>query len=139
MKPFLFALATAFVWGCVPLFEKVGLLRLSPSAGIFVRCLAVALGSLVLLALKPAILSEIGRTPPRYILLIILGGFCANFLGQMLFYHALKDGDVSRVVPVSGAYPLISFILGVLVLGEKMTGMKSAGILCVLLGVFLLK
>ncbi len=123
----------------MPLIEKMGLARLSPFAGLFVRCLAVVLGSLLLLAARPEILPELGRTPVKYIALIMLGGFCASFLGQIFFYHALKQGDLSRVVPISGAYPLVSFILGVLILGEKITVAKSAGILCVVAGVFLLR
>jgi len=54
----------------------------------------------------------------------------------LTFCLTLKEGEVSRVVPVSGAYPLISFIPGVLILGEKLTAVKSAGLLCVGTGVF---
>ncbi len=139
MKSFYFALLTALLWGIVPVFEKIGLSKLTPYAGIFVRCLAVSMGSLVLFLFKPAILTELANTPFRFIALIILGGFTANFLGQLLFYNALKNGDVSKVVPIAGVYPLISFILGILILGEKLTVVKSLGIGCVILGIFLLK
>ncbi|HQP91343.1 MAG TPA: EamA family transporter [Candidatus Omnitrophota bacterium] len=139
MKSFYFAIFTAILWGIVPAFEKIGLSKLSPQAGIFIRCLAVSLGSLTLFIFKPDVVGEIAKTPFKYISLIILGGFTANFLGQLLFYNALKNGDVSRVVPVAGAYPLISFILGILILGEKLTVMKSFGIVCILAGVLLLK
>lgn len=139
MKSFYLALMTACVWGVVPVIEKIGLTRLSPAAGIFVRCLAVASGALCLLAFKPGILGELAKTPVKYIALIVIGGFTANFLGQLLFYNALKGGDVSRVVPIAGAYPLISFVLGVLILGEALTPLKGVGIGCIVLGIFLLK
>lgn len=139
MKPFYFALATAIIWGIVPILEKIGLSRLSPQAGIFVRCLSVAAGAVVLLSFKPAILAELRGTPLPFILLIIVGGFSANFLGQLLFYFALKGGDVSRVVPVAGAYPLVSFLMGILILGEKITLAKSMGIGFVVVGIFLLR
>ena len=139
MKPYYYALATAILWGIVPVFEKIGLSRLSPQAGIFVRCLSVCLGAVVLFSLKPGILAELSKTPPRYIILIVLGGFTANFLGQLLFYNALKSGDVSRVVPIAGAYPLISFIMGVLILGEAFTPVKAIGLGLILAGIFLLK
>ncbi len=139
MKPYYFALLTALIWGIVPVFEKMGLAKLTPAAGIFVRCLAVSMGALILVILKPGILPELSGTPLRYIGLIVFGGFTANFLGQLLFYNALKNGDVSKVVPIAGAYPLISFLLGILLLGEKITLMKSLGIGCVFLGILLLK
>jgi transporter family protein len=139
MKSFYLALATALVWGLVPVIEKIGLSRLSPQAGIFVRCLAVAAGAGVLLAFKPGIIAELTKTQPLYIVLIMVGGFVANFLGQLLFYSALKGGEVSRVVPIAGAYPLIAFVTGILILGEKLTMIKSLGVGCVLVGIFLLK
>ncbi len=139
MKSYYFALLTALLWGIVPVFEKIGLARLTPAAGIFVRCLAVSAGSLILFIFKPDIITELSKTPFKYVALIIAGGFTANFMGQFLFYNALKNGDVSRVVPVAGIYPLISFLLGILILGEKLTIMKSVGIGCVMLGIFLLK
>ena len=139
MRSYYFALMTALVWGLVPVFEKMGLSRLTPAAGIFVRCLAVSSGAIVLLVARPQILSELAHTPLRNIGLIVFGGFTANFIGQLLFYNALKGGDVSRVTPIAGAYPLIAFILGILVLGETLTVSKMFGIGCILLGVFLLR
>lgn len=139
MKSYYFALLTALAWGVVPVFEKMGLSRLTPAAGIFVRCLAVSSGALILVTLKPALLPELAKTPVKYIALIVAGGFTANFLGQLLFYNALKEGDVSKVVPVAGAYPLIAFVMGVLILGEQITLAKSFGIGFVLLGIFLLR
>lgn len=139
MKSYYFALLTALVWGIVPVFEKMAITRLSPQAGIFVRCLAVSSGALVIFSFKPQILSELSHTPARNILLIIFGGFTANFLGQLLFYNALKTGDVSCVTPVAGAYPLITFLMGVLILGESLTLIKALGMGLILLGVFLLK
>ncbi|MFA5039053.1 MAG: GRP family sugar transporter [Candidatus Omnitrophota bacterium] len=139
MTSYYFALLTALVWGIVPVFEKMGLSKLSPPAGIFVRCLAVSSGAIILLIFRPQILTELARTPARNIGLIIFGGFTANFIGQLLFYHALKTGDVSRVTPIAGAYPLIAFLMGVFVLGEGVTLMKLTGICLVLLGVYLLR
>jgi transporter family protein len=139
MKSYYFALMTALIWGIVPVFEKIGLSKLTPAAGIFVRCLAVSCGAVLLFIFKPGLVSELSKTSFKYIALIVAGGFTANFLGQLLFYHALKDADVSKVVPIAGAYPLISFVMGILILGEKLTITKSAGIGCILAGIVLLK
>ncbi len=139
MKSYYLALLTALVWGVVPMFEKIGLSKLTPSAGIFVRCLAVSLGALVLFSFKPGIIAELSKAPIKYVALIVACGFTANFVGQLLFYNALKGGDVSRVVPIAGAYPLISFVMGILFLGETMTVAKSFGIGFIFLGIILLR
>jgi transporter family protein len=135
MKSYYFALMTAVLWGLVPVFEKMGLSRLTPAAGIFIRCLAVSSGAIVLLVARPQILSELAHTPLRNIGLIVFGGFTANFIGQLLFYNALKDGDVSRVTPIAGAYPLIAFLWDPC-LGEAWTTAKMFGIGFVLWGYF---
>ena len=139
MTSYWLAMATAVVWGVVPVFEKIGLSRLSPQAGIFVRCLSVFSGAVVLLALRPRILVELSQVPARHIGLIVFAGFTANFVGQLLFYNALKHGDVSRVVPIAGAYPLIAFLMGVFVLGEALSPMKLMGLVLVVAGIYLLK
>jgi len=139
MKSYYFALMTALVWGLVPAFEKIGLSKLSPASAIFVRCLSVSLGALTLFLLKPQLLGELAHAPVKNISLIVAAGFTANFLGQLLFYNALKGGDVSKVVPIAGAYPLVSFLMGILLLGEKITVAKSVGIGFILVGLFFLR
>jgi transporter family protein len=139
MKPYYFALLTALLWGIVPVFEKMGLSKLTPAAGIFVRCLSVSIGAVILFLFNPALLNELSHAPIKNIALIVAGGFTANFLGQLLFYNALKNGEASKVVPIAGAYPLVAFFMGVFLLGEKITLAKTAGIGLVLAGLILLR
>lgn len=139
MSPFTWALLTAVTWGLVPLIEKMGLLKVDPLVGIFYRCFGVMIGIIVLFAVKaPAIKQSFTDLHPG-MLYLALGGFLASVVGQIFFYHALKTGDASRVVPLAGAYPLISFILGVVLLGEKVTLSKAGGMAFIIMGVMLLK
>jgi len=129
---------TACIWGVVPVLEKLGLAKTEPFVALFYRCFGVILGILFLgiFVLKPG---EIKAVPPRSIVLLVTAGFLASFAAQITFYHALKIGDVSRVVPISGAYPLIAFLMGILVLGEAVTLMKVLGMLMIIGGVWMLK
>ena len=54
------------------------------------------------------------------------------------FYIALGKGDASRVVPFTSAYPVITLILSALVLAEKITVVRGAAALLVVIGVALL-
>ncbi len=139
MKPFVWAVLTALIWGCVPIFEKLGLDKLPVWVGIFYRCLGVILGALVLFAFKFQEIKDALASAPVNILLVFIGGFLASFVGQVCFYFALKNGEASRVVPVAATYPLISFFLGIIFLSEKVTLAKVGGIFFVLLGIFFLK
>ena len=60
-------------------------------------------------------------------------------VGNICYYHALKTGEVSKVVPIAGSFPLISFILGLLFFSETITPAKLCGVVCIILGVALLR
>ena len=138
MSAFLWAVLTACIWGFVPILEKIGLAKVQPMVGLFYRCLGVVLGVLLLgfFVLKPA---EIKNVDMRSVTLLVLAGFLASFAGQLMFYHALKLGDVSKIVPISGAYPFLTFLLGVIILGEAMTPAKIVGVVFVVLGIWFLR
>ena len=137
MKPYYWAILTAVVWGCVPALEKLGLSKIPVLPGLFYRSLGVLLGAIIIFAFKFSQIKEIALSGGGWAYLII-GGFLASFVGQLLFYNALKHGEASRVVPVAAAYPLVSFIIAVVLLGEKLTIAKTGGLVCVILGVILL-
>ena len=58
--------------------------------------------------------------------------------GLIVFYIALGNGPASRVVPITAAYPLVSVVLGVAVLSERVTPVRLAGAVLVVVGVVLL-
>ena len=55
------------------------------------------------------------------------------------FYNALKTGEASKIVPIAGTYPLVSFLIGIIFLGESFTFVKAAGVMFVIAGLFLLR
>jgi len=138
MSAFAWAILTACIWGVVPLLEKLGLAKVNPLVGLFYRCLGVVLGILLLgiFMVKPA---QIKSVDLRSALLLISGGFLASFLAEITFYHALKVDEVSRVVPISGSYPLVAFILGIVLLGEAISPTKILGVLLIVAGIWTLK
>ena len=139
MNWFIWSLLTALTWGCVPLFEKFGLLKIDPLVGIFYRCLGVVVGIVVLMFWQwRAIKSSLAEWPSG-LWFLVLGGFLASVVGQIFFYHGLKTGEASKVVPLAGAYPLISFILAIIFLGEKLTLGKALGLGFILIGIFFLR
>ncbi|MCK5214018.1 MAG: EamA family transporter [Candidatus Omnitrophica bacterium] len=139
MTPYFWALLTALTWGCVPLIEKIGLAKLPPMIGLFYRSLGIIIGIAVLLIVKGEAIRSSFKEIHSGMFFLILGGFMASFIGQIFFYHSLKSGDASKVVPIGATYPLISFLLGILFLGEKFTLAKGGGMALIILGVVLLK
>ena len=137
MNAYAWALLTAAIWGVVPLMEKSGLGQASAVAGVWLRSVGVMLGMLVLTLLAPW--NELRAMPPRSILLLVAGGCLASVGGQMVFYQALRSGEVSQVTPVAGAYPMITVLLGWLLFHEPISAQRSLGALCVVAGIILLR
>lgn len=138
MSSFWLAVTTSVIWGIVPLLEKVGLVKTAPLLGLFYRCFGVFIGLIVLsfFFIKP---DEMRSIDPKSAALLITAGFLASFVAQITFYNALKGGEMSRVVLISGSYPLIAFLLGVLILGESVTLFKVIGAALIIFGLFMLK
>ena len=134
----MWAISAAAIWGIVPLLEKLGLVTAKPLAGLFYRCVGVVVGFVWLAAfmVKP---QELKSVDGRSIVLLMLAGLLASVVAQIAFYNGLKLGEVSRVVPISGSYPFIAFLLGIFFLGESVNLMKIGGVLLILAGIWLLK
>lgn len=138
MTAFLWAMVTAGIWGVVPLMEKIGLGTFAPSAGVMVRSLGVV-GGLIVCSWFWSPWQAVRQMSWSSVVLLASGGFLASFLGQLAFYRALRSGALSQVTPVAGAYPLVAALLGWCVLREPLTAIRLVGVLCVVLGVWLLR
>lgn len=138
MTALMWAGLASLIWGVVPLLEKTGLLNTKPMVGLFYRCLGVIVGIIILgvFMVKP---QEIRSVDAKSAFLLMLSGFLASFVAQMCFYNGLKLGEISRVVPISASYPFITFILGILVLGESWSMVKLGGVFLIVAGVWFLK
>jgi transporter family protein len=140
MKTFWFAIATAVFWGSVPLLEKVALAKgINPALGVVIRNMGSFLAALALLAFLSTNKANFRNFTWDSAALLMVGAMLANVVGQVFFYNALQGGDVSRVVPIAGCYPLIAFVFGILVFGEAFTLQKLAGAVLIVGGVVLLK
>lgn len=139
MSAFSWAILTSIIWGIAPLFEKSGLSKdATPFAGLFFRCAGVVLG-LIMIGIYVFKTNEIRSVDLRSAILIMAGGFLASFVAQICFYHALKSGEMSRIVLISGSYPLFTFILGIIILKEPLTLAKVIGALLIMAGLWALR
>ncbi len=139
MSAFVLAALAALMWGTSTLAEKAALLRADPLAGVIPRSLGVALGAGLLALFIPQLSSKLTDMGWKSFVLLMGGGLFASVLGQTFFYRALKMGEVSRVAPIGGAWPLVAFVGSLLVFQEPLTLKKLAGVLLIVAGGALLK
>jgi transporter family protein len=138
MNAFYWALLAAGLWGFIPVLEKIGLAKTDTMTGLFYRCLGVLLGMILVFPfmLKP---EQVKSIDGRSAWLLIVSGFIASFVAQLAYYNGLKIGDVSRVVPIAGSYPFITFLLGIWLLGESFAPVKLIGVAFIVAGIWVLR
>ncbi len=130
--------ATAVLWGATPIIEKIGLARVDPLVGVTVRSTIVTAGLLILTFLMGKgrdLLAVDGRT------LVIFGasGMMAGLLAMWTYYTALKMEATSKIVPIAACYPLVTVLLGVLILREGITLSRVIGTALIVSGIWFVK
>ncbi len=121
------------LWGVVGLFQKMGANHSSANS-LLVWTTA---GYIVLLPFLYSY-SHLLALPGRSILLGLITGL-TNALGAWCLYAAMEKGAAaSVVVPLTALNPLLTVILAVLFLGERLTLIQIAGIVLAVIAAVLL-
>ncbi len=110
------ALISATCWGAGGVIFKVGLRNVSEMAGNLVRSIFA-----VLFLLPFIVISEIATITPKLIAILALSSFFAFFLGDLLYFNALKNSPVSYALPIASTYPVFVAILDNLLYGYAIT------------------
>jgi len=136
--PYILAITTLIFWGIAPIFGKLGLAKISPYTALAIRSFVVAFIMIIILLIRGDF-KELFQVDLKSAIFIGLEGIFASLIGHFAYYYALKLGETSKVVPIAGAYFLITVLAAVIFLSEKITLIKGAGIVLILGGVFLLR
>lgn len=138
MNAIFFALLTALFWGGASILEKTGLKNIDPLTAVTWRSLAL---TIILFSYNLAVRGgeKLIQVDWRSLGFIVGAGIFSGLLAQITYFTALKTGEISRVVPIAGSYPLIAAVLAFLLLGEQLSWTKILGIILIIIGVFLLK
>jgi uncharacterized membrane protein len=75
-----------------------------------------------------------GKSVTRYTVLTgLLGG-----LGNIAFFVALAKGNASVIVPLTSLSPMVTVLVGVMVLKERMRWFQYVGLVLALIAMYLL-
>lgn len=129
---------TLSFWGSAPLFEKLALRALEPLLALTLRTGIAAL-VLILATILTGKTSQIRDLTWQDVGALGASGLLAGVLGMFTYFSLLKTGVASKVVPLTAAYPLVTAILALLFLGEKLTFMRLFGILLTITGLVILQ
>lgn len=138
MNYYFLALMAAFLFGLAPIFGKLGLEGVNPALALCVRSFVISGIMLGWLVLNKDLSPLVDVSMSSWVF-IALEGICAALLGQLFYYYALKSGEPSVVVPLIAVFPLFTFIIATIFLGDKITLSKVIGIFMIVFGVVLLR
>jgi transporter family protein len=138
MKLMVFLFLTTLFWGMAAIFDKLALGKTSPFTGMMVRQFILT-GILLAVGVGSGRLGTLGTLDGRSIVLFGLSGICGGAAGLWTYYHALRLGGASLVVPITATYPLIAVLLSWLILQESLTVSRIIGTALIVLGVWLVK
>jgi len=120
-----FALLSALGFACGNVFILIGMQRIAPRAATFWTVLT---GAVLLTAMAFALnLSEIKSLKLSTLGWFALMGLMAYPLARVLQNTAINMVGASRAAPMASVQPLVAFILGMLLLGERPNLLVTAG------------
>jgi len=138
MQLMTFVLLTTFFWGLAAIFDKLALGKVPPLSGLMMRQFIVT-GVLFLTGIGTGRLGGLLTMEWRSVFFFGLSGICGGIAGLWTYYHALRLGGASLVVPITATYPLITALLSWAILQESLTIPRLIGTTFIVLGVWLVK
>jgi drug/metabolite transporter (DMT)-like permease len=108
-----------------------------PEDGLFTT---VTVNVLVFTALVAAltVTGRLGPMNPAGVAVFITAGFCATFLGRGLLFGSISRIGAVRGSAIKNATPLVTVVIALVFLGERLSVGATLGVVTVLAGVFLL-
>ena len=133
-NPLLYAFAALVAFGLAAVFQKLATNRVSAETAFATFAAGFIPPTLLLLVIEP-----LASTPALTPTLWALAGGLLNGLGVLATLGAYRRGGKASVVtPLAAIYPMITVILAVVFLDEKLVPVQIAGIALALIGGILL-
>lgn len=130
---YLYSILTVVTWGLWGVFSKIASNYAKPKQALIFQTVGVLAFGLVVLVMEKFRIewSAAGFSWAA------IGGFLA-FVGFLTFFAALEQGKASTVVTLSALYPLVTILLSVAFLREKLTTRQGIGIVLAMIASALL-
>lgn len=133
----LFGATAAFIWATTSLMVKANAARVDTLA---FNAFRVVVGALFFYAMLPffggwGLVAQL-TTPTMVTLAVsVILGFC---VGDSIYFWSMTKLGASRTMPISGVYPVFTWLLAVPLLGEKITVAAIVGTGLVVVALYLL-
>ena len=140
MKNNLMVIIFAFIgmvcWGITPLFVKLGLKGVDPHIGLAIR---TATTTIILTGwmICDGSFSKLSGVSSSAVIFLIIEAIIATFIGDLAYFAAIKNGEVSLVAIILSCSPLVTMLLSTIFLKEVITATRIVGAFLIITGIFL--
>lgn len=131
-----YAFGSALCAGLTSILAKCGIRKTDSDVATAIRTIVVLFFSWVMVFLIGS-QSTIGDVKTRTWIFLILSG-AATGASWLCYFKALQMGNVNKVVPVDKSSTILTIILAVIFLHEKITLLKGAAVALIGVGIYLM-
>lgn len=129
----LYSLMTLACWGLWAFLPKIAVNHMAPRSALLWEVLGgMSVGAIVLLMTGNEIQMNIKGALPSFLTGV------AGYLGLFCFLYAIQLGKVSVTSSLTAVYPVITLLLAMIILKEKITLLQWMGILFAIVSVVLI-
>lgn len=131
-----YAFGSAAFAGLTAILAKIGIKNTDSNLATALRTVVVLIFSWVMIFVKGIPLDFAAVSTKTYLFLVLSG--LATGASWLCYFHALKLGDINKVTPVDKSSTVLTILLGVIFLGEKITLLKALCVLLIAVGTYLM-
>ena len=132
----LFAFLSAIFAGMTSILAKCGIKKTDSNVATFIRTLVVLpLSLLMALIVNPNF--SLGAVSSKTLVFLVLSGLSTG-ASWLCYFRALSKGDINKVVPIDKSSTVLTIILAVIFLGERVTVYKTLGVVFMAIGPLLM-
>ena len=131
-----FAFGSAIFAGLTAILAKCGIRKTDSDAATAIRTIVVLLFSWLMVAIVGSAPTITTLSAKTWIFLVLSG--LATGASWLCYFRALQLGDVNKVVPIDKSSTVLTILLALIFLGEKITWLKAAAIVLIGVGTLLM-
>ena len=137
----LIAICVTFIYGFSPITYKLLVIdnNIKFETYLFITAIIFFFSTLIYIILYHNlndIYNQINNFNGSLLLLIITNIFIVTFFSQILYFYILENiNTVSKITIIIGLYPIITLILSVLILNEKINIKTIIGFILAMIGI----
>ena len=132
----LFAFLSAIFAGMTSILAKCGIKKTDSNVATFIRTLVVLpLSLLMALIVNPNF--SLGAVSSKTLVFLVLSGLSTG-ASWLCYFRALSKGDINKAVSIDKSSTVLTIILAVIFLGERVTVYKTLGVVFIAIGTLLM-